>query len=281
MPGQVQRRAGRYLTPAERPAACSRARSGRLHLPHPEIRQATLQLPGCGMALEPVEATLEDRPTQSSDMTRQLWISGAFALPWWRSTWADTLSISARCCRTAAGLIRLVLATPVAVRLAVPGARRAVGHPAEPQHVHPDAWHGPPALTWSPPWRRSVPLRCAAARHAGLFRARAVIVVLVLVARCWNCGRDATSGAIKARWAGAAHRVARRQHSADEEVAIRRSGWRPLARGRAKRCRSTAQSAKEAAGRQSTITGEPMPVTKQAGAKVIGGTLSITAALSS
>ncbi|MDV3257878.1 MAG: YHS domain-containing protein, partial [Sphingomonas sp.] len=83
----------KYLNPAEQDPAV--ARPGMGSLPgapagtiwtcpmHPEIRRdAPGQCPICGMALEPLEPTLEEGPhPELIDMSRRFWVSAAFTVP--------------------------------------------------------------------------------------------------------------------------------------------------------------------------------------------------------
>ena len=50
---------------------------------HPQIRQDHPgNCPICGMALEPLEPSLDDTPNpELIDMTRRFWVSAAFSLP--------------------------------------------------------------------------------------------------------------------------------------------------------------------------------------------------------
>src|SRR5437868_13685687 len=50
---------------------------------HPQIRRnGPGQCPICGMALEPLEPTLDERPNpELIDMTRRFWVSAALSLP--------------------------------------------------------------------------------------------------------------------------------------------------------------------------------------------------------
>src|SRR5260370_4375403 len=72
----------RYLKPA---AAPSSAKLGTIYTcpMHPQIRQVGPgSCPICGIALEPAEATLEQRPNEELlDMTRRLWVGAVLAVP--------------------------------------------------------------------------------------------------------------------------------------------------------------------------------------------------------
>jgi Cu+-exporting ATPase len=110
------------------------------------------------------------------------------------------------------------------------------------------------------------------------FEPAAVIVVLVLVGQVLELrARDATGGAIKALL-GLAPRTALRidSHGNDAEVAIDRISVGDRLRVRPGEKVPVDGAVIEGAGSvdESAITGEPMPVSKAAGARVIGGTVN-------
>ena len=76
----------RYLTPAAAaPAASPAAKPGTIYTcpMHQQIRQVGPgSCPICGMALEPAEASLEERPNEELlDMKRRLWLGALLAVP--------------------------------------------------------------------------------------------------------------------------------------------------------------------------------------------------------
>jgi Cu+-exporting ATPase len=125
-------------------------------------------------------------------------------------------------------------------------------------------------------------LRGADGTMAVYFEPASIIVVLVLVGQVLELrARDATGGAIKALL-GLAPRTAMRlgADGKDSEVAIDR-----IAVGDALRVRPGEKvpvdgTVIEGSGTvdESTITGEPLPVTKESGARVIGGTVNTSGA---
>ena len=147
---------------------------------HPEIRQeGPGACPICGMALEPLEATLDQGPNEELlDMKRRLWAAVALSVP------IVILDMGGHFLRLDHLLphgwlnwILLVLATPVVLvgRLAVLRARLAVARDAQPQHVHPDRprhRHGVGLQRRRHRGASSVPRFVPAGRrHSGLFRA--------------------------------------------------------------------------------------------------------------
>ncbi|MEA2853152.1 MAG: P-type Cu+ transporter, partial [Rhodospirillaceae bacterium] len=114
------------------------------------------------------------------------------------------------------------------------------------------------------------------------FEPAAVIVVLVLVGQVLELrARDATGGAIKALL-GLAPRTAMRvgADGKDSEVAIDQIAVGDRLRVRPGEKVPVDGVVSEGAGSvdESTVTGEPMPVTKETGARVIGGTVNVSGA---
>jgi len=109
------------------------------------------------------------------------------------------------------------------------------------------------------------------------FEPAAVIVVLVLVGQVLELrARDATSGAIKALLGLAPRTALRIAATSDEEVALEAIAVGDLLRVRPGEKVPVDGTVTEGRGSvdESTITGEPMPVTKKAGTKVVGGTVN-------
>ena len=147
---------------------------------HPEIRQeGPGACPICGMALEPLEATLDQGPNEELlDMKRRLWAAVALSVP------IVILDMGGHLPRPRpSAAARLAELDPAGAgdaggavgRLAVLRARLAVAHDAQPQHVHPDRArhrHGMGLQRRSHRGTRPVPrLVPAGWRDPGLFRA--------------------------------------------------------------------------------------------------------------
>ncbi|MBN8970487.1 MAG: heavy metal translocating P-type ATPase [Rhizobiales bacterium] len=254
---------------------------------HPEIRQVGPgSCPICGMALEPDVVTLDDQPNHElTDMTRRFWIGLALALP------VIVLDMGAHIVGHSlidpalSGWIQLAFATPVVL------------------------WAGWPFFVrgWQSLLTRNLNMFTLIAMGTGVaylyslvatfapdvfpaafrnhdgtvavyFEAAAVITVLVLLGQVLELhARDATSGAIKALLA-LAPKTARlvADDGSEREVEIDslhvgnhlrvRPGEKVPVDGAVIEGRSSLD--------ESLVTGESMPVTKEAGDKVIAGALN-------
>jgi Cu+-exporting ATPase len=257
---------------------------------HPEIRQVGPgSCPICGMALEPLVATSESGPNHELiDMTRRFWIGLALTVPVFALEMGGHLTgLHMLLGKQLSNWIQLALATPVVL------------------------WAGWPFFTrgWDSLKTRNLNMFTLIAMGTGIawvysvvatlfpqifppafrqpdgsvavyFEAAAVITVLVLLGQVLELrARAQTSGAIKALL-GLAPKTARRINpdGAEEDVAIDvigvgdklrvRPGEKVPVDGSLIEGRATID--------ESMVTGESMPVTKEAGGKLIGGTLNAT-----
>jgi len=263
----------RYLKPAEALPPRKTVAAGTMFTcpMHPEIRQpGPGSCPICGMALEPEEVTLDQGPNEELvEMTRRLWIGGALAVP------VVALDMGGHLFALSHGLsswIELVFATPVVlwagwpffVRGAQSVARRSLN------------MFTLIALGTGAAWIYSV-VATVTGRPV-YFESAAVIIVLTLLGQVLELrAREATSGAIRGLL-GLAPRTALRVagDGSDEEVAID-----AIAVGDSLRVRPGEKVPVDGiviegngAVDESTVTGEPMPVEKEAGTRVIGGTVN-------
>jgi Cu+-exporting ATPase len=255
---------------------------------HPQIRQVGPgSCPICGMALEPLEPTAETGPNpELADMTRRLWIGLALAIPVVLLEMGSHLLDLHVVPPATSNWIQLVLATPVVLWSGWPffvrGWQSLVTRNLNMFTLI--------AMGTGVAWLYSVVATVApgifpnAFRMGGAvavyFEAAAVITVLVLVGQVLELrAREQTSGAIRALL-DLAPKTARRVRAdgSDEEVALDavavgdrlrvRPGEKVPVDGVLVEGRSSLD--------ESMVTGESMPVTKDAGAKVIGGTLNQT-----
>lgn len=260
---------------------------------HPEIRQAGPgSCPICGMALEPVAAGAESGTNpELRDMTHRFWIGLVLALPVVALEMGAHLfdlhhMISARL----STWLQLLLATPVVLWAGWPFFVRG--------------WHSVLtrklnmftliAMGTGVAWLYSVvaallpnafpdAFRSAEGTVAVYFEAAAVITVLVLLGQVLELrAREQTSGAIKALL-NLAPKIARRvkPDGGEEEIALDavqigdrlrvRPGDKVPVDGKVVEGRSAVD--------ESMVTGESMPVTKNVGTSVIGGTINQSGAL--
>jgi Cu+-exporting ATPase len=255
---------------------------------HPQIRQiGPGHCPICGMALEPETASLDAPPNaELTDMTRRFRVGLALALPTVAlemgshlaggQGWVD---------QTLSNWIQLVFATPVVVWAGWPffvrGWQSLVTRNLNMFTLI--AMGTGVAYVYSLAGTLAPDIFPATFRgHGGAvavyFEAAAVITVLVLLGQVLELrAREATSGAIKALLQ-LAPKTARRidDDGADHEVEIDslkvgdklrvRPGEKVPVDGIILEGRSSLD--------ESLVTGESMPVTRQAGGKVIAGTLN-------
>ncbi|HET6390627.1 heavy metal translocating P-type ATPase [Hyphomicrobium sp.] len=260
---------------------------------HPEIRQeGPGSCPICGMALEPELITAEAEPNpELEDMTRRLWIGAALTLPVFILEMGSHLfSLHHIISPTASNWLQLVLATPVVLWAGYPFFERA-WKSLETRNLNMFTLI---ALGTGVAWLYSVvatlfpgafpaSLRGADGSVPVYFEAAAVITVLVLVGQVLELrAREQTSGAIRALL-NLAPKTARRLNAdgSDEEVAIE-----TIAVGEKLRVRPGERIAVDGTvtdGKsnvdESMVMGEPLPVSKSNGAKVIGGTINGSGAL--
>ena len=255
---------------------------------HPEVRQVGPgACPICGMALEPDVVTLDDKPNpELADMSRRFWIGLVLALP------VIGLEISGHIVgthgwvgQTLSNWIQLAFATPVVIWAGWPFFARGwqslmtrnlnmftlVAMGTGVAYIYSLAATVAPTIF--PPAFRG---------HDGAvavyFEAAAVITILVLLGQVLELrAREATSGAIRALL-DLAPKTARRvdQSGADQDVALGE-----VAVGDRLRVRPGEKVPVDgviAEGRssldKSMVTGESMPVTKEAGVQVIAGTIN-------
>ncbi|HZQ14829.1 MAG TPA: heavy metal translocating P-type ATPase [Pseudolabrys sp.] len=252
---------------------------------HPEIRRAGPgACPICGMALEPDIATADTGPNpELADMTRRFWIGLVLTVP------VFTIEMSGHfgahwLAPSASNDIQFAFATPVVLWAGSPFFVRGlqslitrnlnmftlIAMGTGVAYVYSLAATFAPGL-FPPAFRGH-------GAPAVYFEAAAVITVLVLLGQVLELrAREATSGAIKALL-DLAPKTARRLRAdgGDEEIALDtvavgdklrvRPGDKVPVDGTVLEGRSSLD--------ESMVTGESMPVTKDVGAHVIGGTLN-------
>jgi Cu+-exporting ATPase len=255
---------------------------------HPQIRQAGPgTCPICGMTLEPEVATKETGPSADLvDMTRRLWIGLVLSLPVLALAMGGHLTnLHMLLGAQLANWIQLVLATPVVLWAGWPFFERALASLlnrslnmftliAMGTGV---AWIYSVVATAAPDIFPAT-FRADDGTVAIYFEAAAVITVLVLLGQVLELrAREQTGGAIRALL-DLAPKTARRikEDGSDEDVGLDvvvvgdrlrvRPGEKVPVDGELVEGRSSVD--------ESMITGESMPVTKEVGTTLIGGTLN-------
>ena len=256
---------------------------------HPEVRRVGPgSCPICGMALEPELVTTDSGPNpELADMTRRFWVSLIFALPVFALEMGGHLTGAMWLPPRLSGWIQFVLATPVVL------------------------WAGSPFFKrgWASLVTRNLNMFTLIALGIGVawlysviallvpqvfpaqfltmegwppvyFEAAAVITVLVLLGQVLELrAREQTSGAIRALL-DLAPKTARRltRSGDDEEVPLDqlqvgdrirvRPGERVPVDGEVIEGRVSID--------ESIVTGESMPVTREPGDRIVGGSMNLT-----
>ncbi len=279
---------GAYLTKAEAPPPA--AAPGTIYTcpMHPQIRQDHPgNCPICGMTLEPELPTTETGPSaELVDMTRRFWIGTALAVPVFLLEMGSHLfDFHVFISPQNLNWVQLVLATPAVLWAGWPfferGAASVVNRSLNMFTLI--------AMGIGVAWLFSViatvlpgifpaDMRGMGGAVPVYFEAAAVITALALLGQVLELrAREQTSGAIKALL-DLAPKTARRigADGSDEEVGIE-----VIAVGDRLRVRPGEKvpvDGKVAEGRsaldESMVTGESMPVTKDVGDRLIGGTIN-------
>ncbi|HUB64723.1 MAG TPA: heavy metal translocating P-type ATPase [Methylocella sp.] len=255
---------------------------------HPEIRQTGPgSCPICGMALEPEVASEDSAPNpELADMTRRFWIALALSLPVVVLEMGGHLfKLHELIGQQTSHWVQLAFATPVVLWAGFPfferGAKSLVTRNLNMFTLIAlgtgVAWLYSTVATVAPGLFPQV-FRGADGTVAIYFEAAAVITVLVLLGQVLELrARERTSNAIKSLL-GLAPKTARRlrDDNTDEEI-----GLDAIAPGDRLRVRPGEKVPVDGAileGHatidESLVTGEPLPVGKDAGDKVIAGTLN-------
>jgi P-type Cu+ transporter len=291
----LRARVGAHVADSSPPERKSTAGSIYTCPMHPQIRRdGPGSCPICGMALEPLKPAAEEVPNaELRDMTRRFWIGAALALP--------VLALDMGGHLRSLGLAHHV---PPLVRV---WAQFALGTPVV-------LWAGWPLLerAWASARHRSLNMFSLIALGVGAsylyslagllapgifprdlrgadgllpvyFEAAAVITVLVLLGQVLELrARAATGGAIRALLRLAPKTARRvRDDGTDEEVPLASAQVGDRLRVRPGEAVPVDGEVLEGASAvdESMVTGESMPVAKEPGAKIVGGTINGTGAL--
>jgi Cu+-exporting ATPase len=258
---------------------------------HPEIvRSEPGSCPICGMALEPREVTLDDAPNpELVDMTRRFRISAALAIPLVILTMVDMLAsgmVSSYLGHLAFVWVQVVLATPVVLWGGLPFFERGWAS-IKNRHLNMFTLI---AIGVGVSFGYSVVaavlpqlLPSSFRDHTGVpplyFEAAAMITTLVLLGQVFELqARSKTSGAIKALL-GLAPKTARLvKDGVEHDVQLNLVQPGDVLRvrpGEKVPVDGVCIDGKSAVD-ESMISGEPIPVSKKEGDRVIGGTMNGT-----
>ncbi len=276
----------------QKPKAATPALEGTIYTcpMHPQIRQPQPgNCPICGMTLEPEVATADTGPSlELIDMTRRFWIGLVLAIPVViLEMGGHLIDLHMLIGAQASNWIQLILATPVVLWAGWPFFERGWKSIVT-RHLNMFTLI---AIGTGASWLYSIvatiapglfppSLREAEGTVAVYFEAAAVITVLVLLGQVLELrAREQTGGAIRALL-DLAPKMARRvrEDGTDEDIALEavvvgdklrvRPGEKVPVDGILVEGRSSVD--------ESMITGESMPVTKETGSKLIGGTMNQT-----
>ncbi|MDX1649744.1 MAG: heavy metal translocating P-type ATPase, partial [Myxococcota bacterium] len=262
---------------------------------HPEVRQVGPgTCPECGMALEPEELSAEEEESpELRDMTRRFVVGAALTLPVFLLAMGEMIPgrpLEGLVPAGARSWLELVLATPVVLWAGAPFFARgwqslrtrrlnmftliALGTGA--------AWVYSVAATVTP-GLFPASFRGPEGDVAVYFEAAAVIVTLVLLGQVLELrARQRTGAAIRALL-GLAPKTARRLRADGSEEDVPLESVQPGDRLRVRPGEKVPVDGVVVEGRstldESMITGEPIPVEKGAGDRVVGGTVNGTGGL--
>ncbi len=255
---------------------------------HPEIiKDGPGDCPICGMALEPMVASLDDGPNpELVDFTRRLWVSAALSIPILILAMGGMVGIPVRewIGEELSGWLELILATPVVLWAAWPFFRRFWNSLV---NRSPNMWtliglgvgaaylFSVVAVLF--PQIFPMSMTHMSGKPPVYFEAAAVIVALVFVGQVLELrARDATGKAIRALLNLAPKTARRVWQGGDYEVPIedvKAGDWLRVRPGE-----SVPVDGEVLEGRsfvdESMLTGEPVPVEKIKGEVVTGGTLN-------
>ncbi len=278
-----------YLDPAKRPAPKAAAKDAIFTCPmHPEVEQVGPgTCPKCGMALEPKEASAEEDTSELDDMTRRFTFSVVLSLPLLVMTMADMLpgiNVHNWLGMTLYNWLQLVLAAPVVLWAGWPFFERAIAS-FKTGHLNMFSLIGvgtAAAFLFSLVALLFPDLLPQAFKMDGMaplyFEAAAVIVTLVLLGQVLELrARSQTNTAIKSLLAltpDTAIRIA--ADGTENEIALDQVQLKDVLR--VKPGAHIPVDGVLLDGRsnvdESMITGESLPVTKQAGDKLSAGTIN-------
>ena len=258
---------------------------------HPEIvRDAPGSCPICGMALEPRTVTLEEENPELKDMTRRFWVSTALTVPlviFAMLRHLPGVDFLPHTLMTWASWIELALATPVVLWGGWPFFERAWASVVN-RHLNMFTLIGlgvSVAYVYSVVATLFPQIFPASFRdHAGnvgvYYEAAAAIVALVLLGQVMELRARSRTGAAIRALLGLAPKTARRVEADGSERDVPLEDVKPgdLLRVRPGEKIPVDGVVTEGTSNvdESMVTGEPLPVEKAAGDRLIGATVNTT-----
>ena len=258
---------------------------------HPEIvRDTQAECPICGMALEPITVTLEEEDNpELVGMTRRCWVSALLTVPLVVVAMGEVVGLSFDSVGSARTLVwlQLGLATPVVLWGGWPFFSRAwqsLVHRSVNMFtligLGTGVAYGYSLVATAAPGLFPASFRGLHGEVAVYFEAAAVIVTLVLLGQVMELRARSRTGAAIRALLGLAPKTARRIEADGSEADVPldwvRAGDRLRVRPGEKVPADGVVVEGSSAIDESMLTGEPMPITKQAGDKVIGATVNGT-----
>ncbi len=261
---------------------------------HPEIvRSEPGSCPICGMALEPRTPTADEENPELADMSRRFWFAVALTVPLLALVMGDMLPgapVSQLIAPRTRVLFELGLATPVCLWSAWPFYRRAVASVVN-RSLNMFTLIGlgvSVAYVYSLVAALAPQLFPAGFRdHHGqvgvYFEAAAVIVTLILLGQVLELRARSRTGAAIQKLLGLSAKTARRVQANGSEEDVPLEHIRVGDRLRVRPGEKVPVDGVVLEGRssvdESMISGEPMPVEKQPGDRVVGATVNGTGGL--
>ncbi|PXX95794.1 heavy metal translocating P-type ATPase [Halomonas sp. LBP4] len=262
---------------------------------HPEVRQDEPgDCPKCGMALEPMTVSAEEKSPELVDMTRRFWVGAVFTVPVLVLAMGGLLpglgpllDLERAVPRDLSHWLELAFATPVVLWAGWPFFQRGWMSVATWNlnmftliAIGVGAAYAYSAVATLAPGIFPAAFRGPSGEIGVYYEVAAVIVVLVLLGQVLELrARERTGGALRALL-DLAPQTARRITTGGDEDEVPLDQVQHGDRLRVRPGDKVPVDGEVVEGHsavdESMVTGEPMPVEKTAGAKVIGGTVNAT-----
>ena len=261
---------------------------------HPEVRQiGPGSCPKCGMALEPLMPTLVDDDTEVRGVRRRFWVTVALALPVMLLSMVPHLvgglALNPVTARTLQ-ILELALSAPVVLWAAIPYYRRGwLGVVERAPNMYTLIGLGVlvafaySLVALSAPGLFPLQMRDEQGMVGVYFEVAAVVVALVLLGEWLELAARGRTGAAIRQLLNLAPKTALRVGAGggEEEVAVESLAVADHVRVRPGE--KIPVDARVVSGQssvdESMLTGEPLPVEKTVGARVVAGTVNQTGAL--